>query len=260
MALDFNGSTQYVQRAAFTAVTGYPFSFACWINPDDITFGTADKYIFSIADTAANNNYFALLVKDADSKLRAAGVNLDAPSAVRAWDTTATVSTAAWQHVAGVFTAATDIIAYLNANSAGAYGNTQDPSPVGTDSLSMGALVRSNVVAYFDGKIAEAGLWNVALTAAEIAMLEEGWSPLQVRPASLVAYWPIIGRVSPEPDWVGGFDLTLTNAPANAAHAPVMPPYAWVMQRGVFVPAAAGGAVGRGLTGSLRLDRPRLVA
>lgn len=124
----------------------------------------------------------------------------------------------------------------------------------------IGHFQQSGLEVFADGRVAEAAIWNVALTASEVAALAKGVSPLQIRPASLQAYWPLIGRQSPEPDWVGGFNLTLTNAPANAAHVPVMPPYAWVMNRGVFVPAAAGGAVGRGLTSSLRLDRPRLVA
>lgn len=62
----------------------------------------------------------------------------------------------------------------------------------------------SSTKGYFDGDIAEAAIWNVALSDAEIAMLAKGLSPLRVRPASLVSYVPMNGAASPVIDIVAG--------------------------------------------------------
>jgi hypothetical protein len=58
----------------------------------------------------------------------------------------------------------------------------------------------------------------VALTDDEAVILSLGYSPVFVRPANLVAYWPLVGRSSPEPDIVGGYDMTLVGSPTVADH------------------------------------------
>jgi hypothetical protein len=77
---------------------------------------------------------------------------------------------------------------------------------------------------HLNGRLAECAIWNVALTAAEIASLVKAFSPLLIRPASLVAYWPLIGRHDPEICPKGGFDMTLTNTPTTAAHPRIIMP------------------------------------
>lgn len=103
---------------------------------------------------------------------------------------------------------------------------------------------------------AEWAVWDVALTAAEVASLSKGFAPSLIRPGSLVNYWPIIGRYSPEIDVMGGGGLTLTGTSA-AAHPRVIYP----RRRGLGITSgaaspspidgsAAGGATASGsLTG-----------
>jgi hypothetical protein len=43
-----------------------------------------------------------------------------------------------------------------------------------------------------DGRTAEVGIWNAALTAAEIASLAKGMTPDKIRPQSLVFYAPLV--------------------------------------------------------------------
>lgn len=87
--------------------------------------------------------------------------------------------------------------------------------------------------------IAEGGLWSVELTVAEWAALAKGVSPKLIRPQSLVACWPLIGRASPEPDLRGGYNLTLTGT-SQADHPRVYSPG---RRRTVFVPGAGGGEI-----------------
>jgi hypothetical protein len=76
---------------------------------------------------------------------------------------------------------------------------------------------------FANGTIAEVGVWNVALAAADFLALSKGISPLLVRPDALVAYWPLIGHASPEIDLRGRNELTVTGA-TQVAHPRIMYP------------------------------------
>lgn len=147
-----------------------------------------------------------------------------------------------WQHAVGVFASATDRRVYLNGGSVGA--NSTSRIPVGIDATYIGtgnAITLPN--SPMAGRIAEAGIWNVELNTSEIAALAKGVSPLRIRPNALVAYWPLYGVGSPEPDYSnGGFHLTLTAAPTQVDHAPVMPAFYRADWFGAFAEAAAPAA------------------
>ncbi len=72
-----------------------------------------------------------------------------------------------------------------------------------------------NFGAYFDGDIAEVGIWNVALTAAEIASLADGFTCDRVRPQSLVFYAPLIRDLH---DIARGLAITNNNTATVANH------------------------------------------
>lgn len=52
----------------------------------------------------------------------------------------------------------------------------------------------------WNGRIAEACIFNAVLTADEAKMLMHGFLP---RPNTMRGCWPLFGTVSPEPDWSG---------------------------------------------------------
>jgi hypothetical protein len=54
---------------------------------------------------------------------------------------------------------------------------------------------------YFGGALADAAAWTVVLSDFEIAALGAGARPYRIRPGSLVGYWPLQGKASPEPDF-----------------------------------------------------------
>jgi hypothetical protein len=62
---------------------------------------------------------------------------------------------------------------------------------------------------------AEVGIWNAALTAAEIASLADGFTCDKVRPQSLVAYFPLIRDLQ---DLRGGLTITNNNSATVANH------------------------------------------
>lgn len=70
-------------------------------------------------------------------------------------------------------------------------------------------------------RAAECFFYTAALSNDEIWSLGKGFSPLLVRPASLVLHWPLMGRISPEPDLRSGNSGTVTGTTA-ADHPPKM--------------------------------------
>ena len=70
------------------------------------------------------------------------------------------------------------------------------------------------------GLIAEVGIWNAALTAAEIASLAKGMNCDKIRPQSLVFYAPLVRDLL---DQKGGRTITNNNAATVAAHPRIYP-------------------------------------
>ena len=66
-----------------------------------------------------------------------------------------------------------------------------------------------------NGLIAEVGIWNAALTAAEIASLAKGMTCDKVRPQSLVFYAPLVRDLT---DQKGGLAIANNNGATVANH------------------------------------------
>ena len=200
-----------------SAVVGsVPLTMAGWF------YNTVDgggHQLMCISNSAAANESFLLQWAGnvAGDPIRAWQRNADTIG----WAvTTSGVSSGEWFHAAGVFTANDERSALLN----GASKDTDNTS-VGSftpNITSMGKLVRSTATSASDIWAAECGIWNVALTDAEVVVLAAGYSPLLVRPQNLVAYWPLIRDT--DDDIVGGYSMTPVNSPTVAAHPRVFYP------------------------------------
>ena len=133
-----------------------------------------------------------------------------------------------WQHGRFDVQSSTSRIAYLNGGNAGTAAAPVTPAAAITG-ISIGAGYGASGIGYFNGRLAEVGVWDAALTAADAASLARGVSPLFIKRNNLVAYWPIIGRASPDVDVTGGVGLSIFGGPPAAPHcrmfypAPVWP-------------------------------------
>jgi hypothetical protein len=247
MARSFNGTSQYAQYAG-AVVTGYPFTLAAWVKPG--VNGLENDFVLSLSDVSETAVYQAIILGGGtvgdEGKVLAVSRN----TTLAAAKTSAAMSAGTWNHAAGVFSSATSRAAYLNGGNKGTE-TTNITFAAGIDTTAIGRLSRPTPAAYFHGSCAEAGVWAAALSDEEIAALAAGLSPLQVRPQSLVAYWPLFARATNEEDWVGGNTLAVTGATA-ADHPRIIYP-AWPE---IILPAAAASGnvtvnlTGNGLTAS----------
>ena len=226
-----DASSQYLENDT-APVTAAAFTMACWGNSDDATALQAAMWL---GDKDVTNHSWGVAFAGsvAGDPIR---YRIIAGGASVVVDTTSGYTAGTWAHAAGVETSATDHRALINGGSAGS--STTSRAPSGSDRIAIGRLVSSTPGNYFSGLLAEAAVWDEALSDANVALLAKAVSPLLVRPAGLVFYCPIVGRYSPEIDLVGGVNMTVTGA-VNAVHPRIFYPAA-PRQRAVIV--AAGGA------------------
>lgn len=123
---------------------------------------------------------------------------------------------------------------YIDGSLDGSDTGAGTPEVPNFDRIAVGRFADSSPGNYFEGETAEAAMWNVRLTAAEAAMLGQGYSPLFVRPQNLVFYLPMIR--DNDNDLVGGLSLTAFNTPSIAVHPSVI--YPWNNYNNSFTPAA----------------------
>ena len=94
-----------------------------------------------------------------------------------------------WFHVAGVFTSSIERLVYVNGTPGTV--NTTSLIPTGIDEVNVGVIGGTTKSANMGGYVAHAAIWDVALSPAEILSLYRGVSPLRVRRANLIGYWPL---------------------------------------------------------------------
>jgi len=206
-----DSNTEYLEVAA-ALVTDTPLTMAAWFNSNDT--GT-EQTVISIGQ-AALHDYFALRLMSW-GPIRAITFN---GAATGAATSTANYSANTWHHICGVFTAEDNRAVFLNGGNKGT--NTTNVAIDTIDNTAIGRAAHSNKTWYMSGMVAEAAIWNAALTDGEAAILATGASPLMVRPQSLVFYTPLLRNE--DRDIVGGLSLTPANAPTIADHPRVWYP------------------------------------
>ena len=225
MALDFNGSTQGTTRASGAlGMTAFPVTMACWFNPDVAPGG--DITLMGMTDNAVDEALLLNFDSAGTSKLRA--LSRSGSSGAESVHGSA-VSNTTWQHACAVWASATSRQVYFNANASTA-NTTSRAFPTGTLRFGLGCRAQTANDQFFNGKIAEAAVWNATLTAAEIASLAKGVSPLMIRPASLIGYWPCLRNsvnisTATLDRWRSRLDLTEANSPAYSEHPRVINPF-----------------------------------
>jgi len=139
-----------------------------------------------------------------------------------------------WQHFCAVFTSSTSRIVYIDGVAGTEVTTSANVNGNNAKRLSIGEYA-TTWNRELNGHLADLALWNVALSASEVAILAKAYTAIQVRPESLVSYYPL---VSNSLDVMGnnylsfGTDATANNStfsdhPRIIEDAPVMSRSAW---------------------------------
>lgn len=226
MSISFGSAvavTGQVAQGAHPQPPSLPMTMSVWFYSNRTT-GREPLFSFSCIDNDAEDVFELALsmlsnATTTNRRVEAVIYNL-AVGTTRAQTATgvgAGWSTNSWVHAAGVFQTASRV-AYLNGGFTGtnttSYSNPSNISDIlvnlNYDNVSLqgnghnatGQLVR----------MAEAAVWDAALTTDEILALSKGVKPKTIRPESLIFYSPLVrGGSSSVPDETGNAPLTAYN-------------------------------------------------
>lgn len=210
MAYNFNGSSQYLRAtvAGYTLANS-PVTLAAWVRP---TSAISFPAIVAAGALTGNVDRNVLALAGTNIAVTANGGG----TVGQVITATNTVTTNAWNAVAGVFSSASSRTAYINGVDSGSSTTTIGSAVAATD-ISVGARFAAGAWGnFFPGDIAEVGVWTVALSAAEVLSLARGVSPSLVRPQSLVFYAPLVRELI---DLRFGLAITNNNTATVASHA-----------------------------------------
>jgi hypothetical protein len=196
-----------------------PISMACHFTADDITNGYT---LMSLADKDLTNVYYILQARADQSGDPVRAIINDASASPASADTSSGYAANTWYRGAAIFASSTSRSAYLDGGSK--VTNITSRTPTGIDRFSIGRIGNTGTERYLNGKVAEAGMWDVALSDDDVASLARGFAPILIKLQNLVSYWRLIGHHSPEIDPVGRVQLSLNNTPTKADHPRVFGP------------------------------------
>ena len=223
MAYGFvKASSQYlsINDSAALDITG-AITVACWAKrSSDLT---TDQQLVAKYESSAGklNQRSYLLLVSTSGNLVFITTQDGTGSTVSRRDSSSSTS-ATFQHLCGTWSPVNYPNVYIsgalsNGTAQGAATNTSIIS--GTANLTIGAG-SSGTGGFLTGDIAEIGIWNAALTAAEIASLAKGMTCDKIRPQSLVFYAPLVRNLI---DQKGGLTITNNNGATVAAHPRIYP-------------------------------------
>jgi hypothetical protein len=236
MARNFPNSTASRLTLASSAITAAPVTIVAWVRLTAV--GTVGRVIAGVNNSASASarNAFQLVMNTTETILARTGDGASFNSS----ETAGTLTAGAWAHAGAVFASATSRTAYLDGTAATPDTNSRVPSGINQTTIGLTSHSSGTLANPWNGEIAEVGIWDVALGDAEMKALAKGISPLLIRPASLVYYWPILGKYNPEIDRISGGALTVTGTTQAAAHPRIMYPRVDTPAR-MILPVAGGG-------------------
>lgn len=219
-ATAFNGSSQYgVIPEAGT--TNSPVTVAAWLYS---VATNATGWAWGI-QCSSNNNAGFIIGQSSTGFFTGRGGDTSSSTTVNS--TTPAIPNT-WMHVALVGSTPSNRVIYVNGMPENT--NTTSRNFAAANRVGAGARTSLTLANYFNGRVAAAAVWNVALTAAEIAALAGGGNsaaavnPFRIRPESIVACPEL------EHDWNTahsrnrvGTVMGFTNAPTPIAGPPLAP-------------------------------------
>jgi len=181
-----DGSTQYLM-ATGAPISGPPFTFAGWVNTDDVTH---DSMIVSCGNSGGGD-YFGLYVAGATAgdpiNMITRGV-----AAGYAASSTSGVTANTWHHAVGQVVSATEYYAYIDGANRGS--NNQNAGAITVNRTSIGVSADNTPYAYCSGAIAEPVIYDCLLSYWAIRALARGVPPWMIYPNHWLGFWLPMGH------------------------------------------------------------------
>ena len=215
MALELLQSEDDWLVTTATPITGYPLSISAWCRV--FTDGTG-WVIAGVYDQDSGQHFHQLRAAFHSGGDPAECSSMGGSGQFKKALSSTGMSLNTWHHVLGSYTQNTLREVWLD--GAGHVQNTSGTTPTGLDRLGIGKAAYQSPSHQIDGQIAHVAFWDAALGADDAAVLAAGYSPLFVKPANLVAYYPLYDTASPSIDIVGGYNATWQNTPAVSPSDP----------------------------------------
>lgn len=201
MARNFNGTSARIHISS-AVVSATPYTMACWFRTTSMAhLGT----LISLNSTTSGSHYAGLWFRG-DVAGDPVDILIESGLGQNTARSTTGCTSGQWHHACGVFSSSTSRTVYLDGGSSATNNTSITPS---LDRTEVGAW-RSSL--WFNGDIAEVGIWNIDLTAAEVASLAKGVSPALIRPQNHVAYLPLIRDTHEIVNATGFTDVNTTAA------------------------------------------------
>lgn len=211
--------SQYLLRTSSIPSLTYPFAMQCSVRLDDLG---VDQCLMGVFNSGSSGNYHALIFNGASgsnpvvARTRSSSSNGDASSS-------SGIGSVDWNVVTGLWVSDSERYVWLNGTAVGS--NTDSRSVTGLDSLAIGRLNVSTPSTYMSGQVANVAIWSGlpagGFTAAEVAQLGYGITPLLVRVDELVFFAPLPGATpNPAIDVIGSYDIQQFGAPTSGDSAP----------------------------------------
>jgi len=206
MAYNFTAaSSQYL--SVTNPVSAAPFTIACWGWVNSVT--GSNRALVSLNQNSGTNRF--VLYVDASGNL-AFFVNSSAGFTQPA--ISGGILENQFFHACAVEASASEHCVFLNGGNKNKTTVSRTPSSI--NALNIGTDRNNNTnTALLSGRVADVGVWNVALTDAEVASLAKGMTCDKIRPQNLVFYAPLIRDLI---DQKGGLTITNNNAATVATH------------------------------------------
>jgi len=200
MAYGFTAASNQSLNTTSTPVSGVPVTLACWVKCD--TLPSVQSCIFGIGvNTTANSTYITL---ELQGNNRPQAVHRSVTTGTSS-ATTGSIVAGQWFHVCGVFE--TNSLRTLYWNGVASTANTNNITPFTATRIQIARRPNTNATgaSFLTGNVAEAAVWNAALTQPEIASLAQGMTCDKIRPQNLAFYAPLVR------DLIDAKGLTITN-------------------------------------------------
>jgi hypothetical protein len=216
MAYDFTAASSQYLSTANAPITNFPCTIACWYRIKSTSIscvlisldsGATSRIQLSVNGITTPKRAVQLATVDSSGNIGIVPVN----------ENSYNINT--WYHACGVYENSTTLSSYFNGLSGISTGGSGLVSVTGINKILIGSRTSAGTIGgYHDGNIAEVGIWNAALTAAEVASLAKGMTCDKVRPQSLVFYAPLVRDLI---DAKGGRTITNNNGATVANHPQV---------------------------------------